>query len=313
MPKAYLTISVDYEGRNLLPENLEVFQQLRRDYLQVPLVHFLNPTYFLLGESIPETKAKLQSLQQEGDEIGMHIHGHRALIEAAGVEFNEGYYSYYGFTHRAVNAPYHQEGLEAILDISYTPAEILAIFMKGRQILEEAGFPVGISFRSGGWMAGADTLSALVQSGFRIDSSAVPVYWLQKAAADETKPQDYRFICDLLLRAVGNLWNHDNGAITPETQPFVISTEHGDILEMPDTGCLADYVSTEDMLTHINEACLRATTSDKDQYVHIGFHQESAAEYLGKIHGVLEAIHDHPDISIVTLREAGRRIAKTLL
>jgi hypothetical protein len=313
MSKTYLTISVDYEGRNLLPENLEAFRQLRRDYPQVPLVHFLNPTYFLLGDSIPETKTKLQSLQQAGDEIGMHIHGHRALIEAAKVEFNQDYYSYYGFTHKVANAPHGQQGSEAILDRSYTPAEILTIFMKGRQVLKEAGFPMGISFRAGGWMAGKYTLSALVQSGFRIDSSAVPVSWLQKAASDETKPQDYRFTCGLLLRAVGSFWNCEDGAITPKTQPFVISTEHGDILEMPDTGCLADYVSTEDMLTHIHEARLRAAVSGKDQYAHIGFHQETAAEYLGKIHGVLEAIHDHPDISIVTLKEAGRHIAKTIL
>ncbi len=313
MSKVYLTISVDYEGRDLLPENLEAFQQLRRDYPQVPLVHFLNPTYFLLGDSIPEIKAKLQSLQQEGDEIGMHIHGHRALIEAAEVEFNQDYYSYYGFTHKITDAPHGQQGSEAILDRSYTPAEILAIFMKGRQVLEEAGFPVGISFRAGGWMAGKYTVSALIQSGFLIDSSAVPAAWIQKAASDETRPQDYRFTCGLLLRAVGSFWNHDDCTITPEIQPFVVSTEHGDILEMPDTGCLADYVYTKDMIAHINETCLRAAASDEDQYAHIGFHQETAAGYLGKIHGVLEAIHDHPDISIVTLKEAGRHIAKTIL
>jgi len=53
------------------------------------------------------------------------------------------------------------------------------------------------------------------------------------------------------------------------------------ILEMPDTGGMANYTSVEDMVAHIDRAVRRLDS--KDRFVHIGFRQEAAAMTIERI------------------------------
>jgi hypothetical protein len=89
--------------------------------------------------------------------------------------------------------------------------------------------------------------------------------------------------------------------VTADTQPFYISTPAGDILEMPDTGALADYVSAQQMADHIIDAISKLDQTDR--YVHIGFHQETADKYIER---VIEAL------LIVKATSTGRIIFETL-
>ena len=65
-----IIISVDWEGRDLAPENLQAFSSFREQFPQIPLLQFFNPVYFLhpsLKEKLPHYLALTMRPQ---DEIG---------------------------------------------------------------------------------------------------------------------------------------------------------------------------------------------------------------------------------------------------
>ena len=74
------------------------------------------------------------------------------------------------------------------------------------------------------------------------------------------------------------------------TQPFVLETPAGCILEMPDTAALADYVTAKEMTAHVAKAALRLAKTKQDVFIHLGFHQESAARYSQRITAAIRAI-----------------------
>src|SRR5207248_2794802 len=96
------------------------------------------------------------------------------------------------------------------------------------------------SYRGGGWVMPPHLLEAIRAEGFEIDSSATDSKWLGWL-------EHAGYSIPARLREV---W----AGITPETQPFFIDTPAGKVLEMPDTGNLADYVTTRDMVKHVNAA-----------------------------------------------------------
>src|SRR4029077_18172014 len=123
--------------------------------------------------------------------------------------------------------------------------------------LEAAGFALGTSFRCGGWLAAPHVLAAIRAKGFLVDTSATDPRWLKEKLGD--LPLHAR-ICEL--------WP----GVDETSAPRWIATPGGEVLEMPDTGALADYVTTEDMLGHVERALVRARASPaREVFVHVGF------------------------------------------
>ena len=91
--------------------------------------------------------------------------------------------------------------------------------------------------------------------------------------------------------------------MTDSTQPFVIETEAGELLEMPDTGALADYVTGQEMIEHLREQ-LEKIEGERDRFAHIGFHQETAARYVPRVVECLERWTADERVRFVTLEDA---------
>lgn len=287
-----LVVSVDWEGRDLTEANLRALEALRKALPQVPLTHFLNAAYFTKANADGELIAKrIRRVLRRGDEQGLHLHGWKSLVERSGVGYRDRPTFWGGAALPA------QDGRDTGHDVeigAYTANELQAIVSTSKRLLERWGFSPKRAFRAGGWLATPKVLSAVRSQGFLIDSSATDAGWHDELAG---RP----------LRArIRSVWP----GVHRTSQPFSISTPAGEVLEMPDTGALADYVTAAEMTAHVRRALSRfRRISTRDRFVHIGLHLETAARYAPR---VIKAIQDllkdpNPNLAFDTLSASARR------
>lgn len=273
-----IVVSVDWEGDDLQPENLQAMKDFRRDYPKIPLQHFLNAAYYTKQQADAARVSKtIRSVLLPGDEHGLHIHAWRTLVESSGVGFRSGpSFVIDGFSIADCAIDCGQE----IALTGYTGAELRKIIRRSVEILTGEGFNRPTSFRAGGWQADDNVLDALAAEGFTLDSSATDAEFLK---ASWSKYNLYGF--------VAKLW----GETTPTSQPYLYKTSAGlKILELPNNGSLSDYVTGAEMLAVFqSNASLLKKNPKKDVYLSIGFHQESAAEYLPRLREAIKLIRSH--------------------
>ncbi len=264
-PRVVVAVSVDWEGTDLAERNLEAMREFRRALPDVPLTQFLNAAYFTRpGADAGAIAERIRSTVREGDELGLHVHCWKSLVDRAGVTFRPGP-TFWGPKYPPTN---HDGDLGHDVELAaYDVAEIRAIVRAARDTLEAAGFPLAASFRAGGWMASPGVLEAIRAEGFRVDASAGSTAWHDEVAGLP------------LVDRIRALWP----GVTPATQPFRVETPAGALAEMPDTGALADYVTTAEMIEHLRDAARRAQQSGSDVHVSIGFHQETAAACAARV------------------------------
>jgi hypothetical protein len=272
--RVQIVVSVDWEGRDLLPQNLDAMKSLRRDYPTVRIVQFLNAAYFTKpGASATTVRDQIKSTLLPTDDLGLHIHGWKRLFEASGVTFRSTP-TFWGRNYLSNDCAFdcgHEVPISA-----YSEPELEKVIGYSIATLEANGLGHARSFRAGGWMAKDNVRQALVAKGILWDSSAVPQPYL--AAELGTLP---------LLQWVGDEWKGTNAA----SQPYVITTAKGPLKEVPDNGALADYVSADEMVDVFQQAKTRwSADKKKNQVVTIGFHQETAATYLPRIRAALDRI-----------------------
>jgi hypothetical protein len=268
-----IVFSVDWEGRDLDSKNLDAMKAFRKEYPHIPILQFLNAAYFTKpGTDIEKTKALIESVLLPTDEIGLHIHGWKSQFETCGVKFR--------------NSPSFNNGGEILagendLDIGhdipiseYTTEELVRVIKHSKEIFKKNGWGVPVNFRCGGWISKPHVLKALELEGFVGDYSAVPCEFLNGK-------RKTNFLHDWLYP----LWKD----ITPLTQPYKI----GKIMEWPNNGCLADYVTGEEMLEIFKINWEAFQKSEATQwYVSFGFHQETAAKFIGRIQEAIVLIVD---------------------
>jgi phosphotransferase system HPr-like phosphotransfer protein len=352
-PRVHVSISVDWEGRDLSAINLNAFRTLRKAHPNVPLTHFLNAAYFTKRDAnATRVQADIRRALRPGDELGLHIHPWKTLVEAAGVKFrteptiwgkgrpmrrstymgisgkdakngallsvvtpdgpaakaglkigdlitkmgDKNIAAYADIPATVRNASggektkiqFKRDGAEQIVELTYgsrgdsgheiaveayTTDEFEAITRKSQALLQANGFEIGHSFRAGAWLAGPHVREAIRRAGFLVDSSSTDTVWHDEIAHTE------------LPSMMKKIWP----TVTRLSQPFLIETPAGMILEMPDTGALADYVTAQEMSDHVDEA-VNLIQNNQDRYVHIGFHQETAARYLPRVTAAIKSI-----------------------
>jgi hypothetical protein len=273
-PVVHVAISVDWEGGFLLPESLAALEAFRRDNPGVPLTHMLNAAYYTKpGAVAADVTREIRRAVRDGDDTGLHIHGWKTLVVAAGVKPLDGP----SFLSPSTGLIAFQDDIGFDLDLTaFTVADLRAIMKKSRAILEGQGLAVGPSFRAGGWIATPGVLEAARAEGFTIDSSAIDPAWL-----DEKEVAALR-------RRLADVWRR----VDQTTQPFWIDTPAGKILEMPDTGAAADYLSVVEIQQHVERAATATVAAGKPVFVHMVLHAETADEYaprLGQALSVLRA------------------------
>lgn len=276
-----VAVSVDWEGRELARVNLDAMARLREALPGIPLTHFLNAAYLTKpGADAARVQAQTRGVVLPGDETGLHVHGWRTLVEAAGVTFRERP-SFWGegFPLQPTNDDLGHE-----VEIGAYPVEDLRkIVRRSRELMASIGFPLSGSFRAGGWMATPVVLHAIRAEGFLVDSSATDGRWHDELGT-------YR-----LRSRIPEVWPD----VTEVTQPYLIETPAGAILEMPDTCALADYVTTAEMVAHLRRAAARlAADPTRDVFVHIGFHQETAGRFAGRVVDAVRLVAAEPGLRL---------------
>jgi hypothetical protein len=272
-PVLHVAVSVDWEGAYLRPESLDALETFRKENPGVPLTHMLNAAYYTKSGADPaEATREIRLAVAKGDEIGLHIHGWRSLLTAAGVKPRD------GPSFLSARGPLIEilgdDGFD--LDLSaLSVAELRAVMKKSRQLLEAEKLPLGPSFRAAGWIATPNVLEAARAEGFTIDTSATWPAWL-----DEKEVV-------LLRRRLGQVWSR----VDEKTQPFWIETGAGRILEMPDTGAMADYLSVLEIQQHVERAAATLkSTPGRPVFVHLGLHAETADEFAPRLSQALSVL-----------------------
>jgi hypothetical protein len=269
-----VVVSVDWEGRNLDPQNLAAMEHFRHDYPKVPLQHFLNAAYYTKADADPRlTTAAIRSVLREGDEHGLHIHPWKSLVEASAVTFR---------TEPAFRGPMDLSQCDPdcghdVNMAAYNEKELQKIIRFSIKKLVQHGFDRPRSFRAGAWQADNHVFRALAREGITLDSSATSAEYLKE-----------RWGKSLLYPVVGKLWPDT----TATSQPYRIDLGSGlSLLELPNNGCLADYVKGEVIAaTFQKNVELWKRDKSRDIYISIGFHQETAQKFLPHLRQGIDAI-----------------------
>lgn len=271
-----LMVSVDWEGRELSEANLAAFEAFRARFPDVPLTQFLNAAYYTKpGADAADVTKRVERALRPGDEHGLHVHGWKRLVERAGVTFRDEPTFWGGG--RGVGDCTFDCGHEVPMS-AYTTAELRSLFKFSLDELERHGFTRPTSFRTGGWMARPNVREALVAEGIVRDGSAVQTALLREEIG--TLP---------LYTWLTELWPD----VGPASQPYVLDTPAGPLLEIPDNGGLADYTPEPDIVATY-EACLAAKRAAPSEPVaiNVGFHQETAARFLPRLAAGLDLVRE---------------------
>merc|ERR1711920_939633 len=245
----HVVVSVDWEGSGFDAEDLAAFRQFRDDFPNVPLTHFLNAAYFtrLAPDDVVgavSASDTIRTVLRDGDEIGLHVHADNHLLYAAGVAPKK-----FPSWNHLPDMTGHSVPLSA-----FSEEEVQRIVAFSCRTLTQQGFDRPKAFRAGGWHAGSSVLNALAAEGFAVDSSEVPHDFL---------PRNFGEVQDLWPNA------------TRVSQPYRLK---GGLVEVPDNGCLADYVSSDEMVD--NFKAVVQSDCGKPVVLSLGFHQETAAKFL---------------------------------
>lgn len=266
--KVIVVISVDWEGLNMRPANIGAMEAFRnhQHYNTIPLTHFISAAYFTRspGNTWAGLRAQMGRATRNGDEIGLHVHCWRSVVEDAGVVFT----GQHAWSNQAQNPSFYNQWGDAGHDnplTDYTALQVTDILNHSRGILTNRGqLQVSRSFRSGGWVSSPAVKQGIYGAGFRIDSSAVPPGLIQGPLA--------------ALLAVWNDIGDPPNQTTQQKQPYQMQDGGGHHLkEVPDNCALADYIDVGDMDDHMQNWALN---QPGPVLVQIGFHQETAAELV---------------------------------
>ena len=274
--KLQLVVTVDWEGRDLLEENLHAMETLRARFPQIKIVHFLNASYYEKPlTNAADVTARINRVLRPGDEKGLHIHGWKRLFEASDVTFR-GSPTFWGTTIDPGSRECLDDcGHEVPISL-YSSAELRHVVKFSLDTLEANGFGRAKSFRCGGWIAKPSVRDAITAEGLKYEHSEVPGAFLKPKLG--TLP---------LFTWLSEVWPD----ATPLSQPHVLPTATGSLVEVPDNGALSDYVVAQQMVDVFDQNKAEFLKKRlQSQVVSIGFHQETAAKFLPELTQALDKI-----------------------
>ncbi|SRR6266516_3721107 len=304
MADIFTTITVDWEGRELDDGNLLAMRTFNQLFPEIPITHFICPAY-LARAAIASERAtitnKINSVIKDIDEVALHIHCWYSLVMAAGIN---------ALTQPTVNpnnGPGTCVNVPGLLDCGhgvplgcYSVPQIKQILLTGNQLLRTA--PIknidltrGLqSFRCGAWLAGDRVLNGVREVGFLYEASAAPsLYFSQVASVIDPNSPMYLLVAKMwsgrARRQPRPGWraNTQNaqaypggvqGMFPPPANMPAISDPvwMANLIQIPDTGALADYTSQATLQAYIVAAEEQAEEIGKDVFISMGWHQESA-------------------------------------
>ncbi|MDF0379329.1 hypothetical protein [Methylophilus sp. YYY-1] len=250
-----LWITVDWEGLSLDEDNLQAMQRFRQQFPDIPMLHLVNPVYFIQpGVHRAQVGSLIRSTFLPQDTVGLHLHPMRTLVEYCGLT----YQATPSISGRDEHCRQASCGHSVSLEFAYSETELTRLVHCSSDLMVQNGFNRPRHFRAGAWQLGPKLQAALVANGFYWDSSRIDARLLTTRW-----PSDSPLIKGLQQLHAGS---------TPLEQPYALSYQ---LMEYPDNAALADYTNTQQLL-RLFEALLNQAPA----VMVLGFHQESAADYL---------------------------------
>jgi hypothetical protein len=227
----YITWTIDWEGYDAPDNFLDAMIDVSQAYT-IPMTHLFNPRIYTNPEITAERAEHLTNWVKNrqvvyNEEIGLHLHMFPDFVEAAGLEpklepvwgggFSPGY---------------------DILTTNYDQTEMFQILEYAKSLFTEKGLGQPRSYRAGAWFANTETLAALEQAEFLVDSSARTKYLFG-------------------TNKVAGPWN-----VSITTQPYNPSTTDQnssspppqfDILEVPNNGADDYAFSAAEMIERFDQ------------------------------------------------------------
>ncbi|MEJ7599667.1 MAG: hypothetical protein WKG01_17300 [Kofleriaceae bacterium] len=296
--RVIVALTIDWEGAYLSPEGLDALEQLRTRFAGAPLTHYISAAYFTKQEQDPKAVSWIQEAVQQGDELAVHLHAWRTLAKASGIEPKLAP-SFLSGTDKLMEFEDGDVGFDVDLD-AYGVAELRSMVKTSRRLLEQLKLPLSKTFRAAGYLGTPKVLQAIHDEGFTVDSSATDHRQLDERA-DEVLP-----------KRIHAIWPK----VDTQSQPFSIQVPGGQLLEMP-IAAFADYATSAEMIVIFDAALARLrATPTKDVFVVLGFHQETAEEFGGRLADAIEQVRARKELADVTtfttLENAAERARKVL-
>jgi predicted deacetylase len=291
--RVVVAVTVDWEGAFFSPEGLDALDELRKQIGNAPITHFVSAAYFTKREPDPRAATVLAEAIHKGDELAIHLHAWKSLAEAAKVEPKLSP-SFLTGTDKLLDFDDGDKGFDVDLDV-YSEQELRALVHTSQQLLAQTKLPVSKSFRAGGYLGTPKVMQALRDEGFTVDSSAT----------DYRQPDAQKFVN--LPKRIREVWPK----IDSTTQPFVVDPAKGPLLEMP-IAATGDYVDVAALAGVLDAAYARLQTDpDRDQFVVLGFNQETAAGFAPLLGQALAKLGPHKDALTFTTIENAAELARS--
>lgn len=269
-------ITVDWEGWSLEPENLEAIQDFRAKYPVIPMLHLLNPVYYLRAsaENALITE-QIRSTLLPVDTTGLHLHGWRSLVEYCGVDYKDT--PSFALADEACKDG--ECGYSVSLELAYSGSELAQLVNCSAALLVQQGFDQPKHFRAGGWQFGSKLATALHQNDFTWDSSRIAADVVARQWGDKSA----------MVRMLKTL--HPDASILDQPREILPS-----LMQYPNNAGLMDYTRSEELLD------IFQTLIKQDKRIMVmGFHQETAFDFLDNMEDAILLMQEHAKSANVEL------------
>lgn len=335
-----ICITVDWEGEHL--DNVYDLIKMREHFkCKVPLTHFICPNYFVQTQSQATNRHLIDQALQPTDEVALHIHCYKELIDHIGEINFKTEQNYHNppnwFEEKFIKKIFpaysrNISGRGVPLSV-YSPKEIQAIVASCQELLKKnIGRDDIKGFRAGGWIANDDVLEIVSELGFRYDSSAVPPSILSSGYSRGhrgNKKDDYHDANGIFTEHIIKLWGYqkqENGflkntkileanngkAIQVTTQPFKFKN----ITMIPNNCALADFCSpSKTIIPLIKKTLYQSVIHPGNSYVLVfGCHQEGDYFYKEQLVRFVNSVikMDSDKINFVNMRHIAARCKQPL-
>ncbi|CAG0978128.1 hypothetical protein MTYP_01603 [Methylophilaceae bacterium] len=278
--KITVYLTVDWEGWSLDDENLETIRAFRLKYPHIPMLHLLNPVYFIRQDADTAGIAeRIRRTLLPTDTYGLHLHGWKSLVEKCKVPYK----SSPSFAQANEECNGNECGYTVSLEFGYTPEELTQLVGCSAALLSEHGFGRPRHFRAGGWQLGPGLASALQANGFTWDSSRTDAGLIAHSWGEQSA----------LVKMLRRL----HPAASTLDQPRELLPG---LMQYPNNASLADYTSTEQLVT-----IFRSLVEARKTVMVTGFHQETAFVYLDNLEAAIPLMEQEARLAGVQL-EWGR-------
>ncbi len=305
MGHIYVCITVDWEGEELSKINdlIKIRKQIGNE---IPFTHFICPNYFVSNFNNEFIVNKIKSAITPYDEVGLHIHCYKGLINnVPGVEFRkeQNYHNVPGWFEekivKKIIPSYRRNVSGRGVPLSvYSKGEIEKIITVCKELLtQHLQLDEVNGFRAGGWIANDTVLEVVEKLNFVYDSSAVaPSIFSHGFSKNNTgnkidnRGDSNGIFTEHLLKLWGfnmqpegflkniNILHYNNQeAIQIHSQPFRFNK----IIEIPNNCALTEFCSAQKTVLPLIKKYLQSLEQNPNESFVIvyGCHQEGDIQF----------------------------------